>query len=176
MFVIYRSDVTYILFPRSSAGLPSSRDQKSSMPCFIYSKSIRPDMDATIELAATLNFPQFQRDTEYVAPVSDNSEYPMLMGDIGSTDGISMNKKDYKKITNEFVVPHSSAKHTKLSRTSYAVGALARFNLNAGSSIQKPKKWCHSVRWAKPKAQTLSEHRRSIGRMRALSRRRDPHR
>jgi coenzyme F420-reducing hydrogenase alpha subunit len=29
------------------------------------------------------------------------------------------------------VVPHSSAKHAKLSRESYAVGALARFNLNS---------------------------------------------
>jgi coenzyme F420-reducing hydrogenase alpha subunit len=41
-----------------------------------------------------------------------------------------MNKKDYRDIANEFVVPHSSAKHAKLSRESYAVGALARFNLN----------------------------------------------
>jgi coenzyme F420-reducing hydrogenase alpha subunit len=52
------------------------------------------------------------------------------MGDVGSTDGVRMNKKDYRKITNEFVVPHSSAKHAKLSRESYAVGALARLNLN----------------------------------------------
>ena len=41
-------------------------------------------------------------------------------------------KEDYLAITNEFLVPHSSAKHAKLSRSSYAVGALARFNLNAG--------------------------------------------
>jgi len=53
------------------------------------------------------------------------------MGNIGSTDGVRMHKKDYRKITNEFIVAHSSAKHTKLSRESYAVGALARFNLNA---------------------------------------------
>ncbi len=52
------------------------------------------------------------------------------MGEVGSTDGVRMNKKEYKNVTNEFVVPHSSAKHTKLSRESYAVGSLARFNLN----------------------------------------------
>lgn len=50
-----------------------------------------------------------------------------------------MNKKDYKKITNEFIVPHSSAKHAKLSRESYAVGALARFNLNAEKLHPKAK-------------------------------------
>jgi len=93
--------------------------------------AMRPDMDATVSLAASLKFPEFERDTEYVALVSDDAEYPLLMGDIGSTDGVRMNKKDYKKITNEFIVPHSSAKHAKLSRESYAVGALARFNLNA---------------------------------------------
>ena len=92
---------------------------------------MRGDMDATVKLAASLKFPHFERDTEYVALVSDDDEYPLLMGDIGSTDGIRMNKSDYRKITNEFIVPHSSAKRTKLSRKSYAVGALARFNLNA---------------------------------------------
>lgn len=96
-------------------------------------------MEATVELAASLKFPEFQRDTEYVALVSDDAEYPLLMGDIGSTDGIRMNKKDYKNITNEFIVPHSSAKHAKLSRESYAVGALARFNLNAEKLHPKAK-------------------------------------
>ncbi len=93
--------------------------------------SLREDMAPTIELAAGLKFPEFERDTEYVALVSDDAEYPMLSGDIGSTDGIRMDKHDYRKITNEFVVPHSSAKHTKANRDSYMVGALARFNLNA---------------------------------------------
>ncbi|OHD57608.1 MAG: hydrogenase/sulfur reductase subunit alpha [Spirochaetes bacterium GWF1_51_8] len=98
-----------------------------------------PDMNATVELAASLKFPEFQRETEYVALVSDDAEYPLLMGDVGSTDGVRMNKKDYKKITNEFIVPHSSAKHAKLSRASYAVGALARFNLNAGKLRKEAK-------------------------------------
>ncbi len=94
--------------------------------------NMRPDMDATLELAASLKFPEFERDTEYVALVSDDDEYPMLAGDIGTTDGKRFSKKDYRKATNEFVVSHSSAKFTKLSRESYAVGALARFNLNSG--------------------------------------------
>jgi len=113
-------------------------------------KKMRPDMDATVELAASLKFPEFERDTEYVALVSDNGEYPLLMGDIGSTDGVRMNKKDYRKITNEFVVPHSSAKHAKLSRESYAVGALARFNLNSEKLHPKAKEIAAAMRM-KPK-------------------------
>jgi sulfhydrogenase subunit alpha len=100
---------------------------------------MRHDMDATVALNPYLTFPAFERDTEYVALVSDENEYPLLMGDIGSTDGIRMNRKDYREITNEFIVPHSSAKHTKLSRESYAVGALARFNLNAGKLHPRAK-------------------------------------
>ena len=100
---------------------------------------LRIDMDATVELAATLKFPEFERDTEYVGLVSDDSEYPLLTGDIGSTDGVRMNKKDYRNISNEFIVSHSSAKRTKLSRESYAVGALARFNLNSEKLHSKAK-------------------------------------
>lgn len=93
-------------------------------------KGMIPDMDATVEFISNLRFPEFQRDTEYVALISDDREYPLLTGDIGSTDGVRMDKKGYREITNEFVVPHSTAKHTRLSRESYMVGALARFNLN----------------------------------------------
>jgi sulfhydrogenase subunit alpha len=106
---------------------------------------LRPDMDATVELAASLKFPEFERDTEYVALVSDEDEYPLLMGDVGSTDGVRMNKDDYKKITNEFIVQHSSAKHCKLSRDAYAVGALARFNLNADKLHPDAKKIADAI-------------------------------
>jgi len=100
---------------------------------------LRKDMEATVELAAKFKFPEFERDTEYVGLVSDNDEYPMLTGEVGSTDGVRKNKKEYKSITNEFIVPHSSAKFAKLSRASYAVGALARFNLNSKKLHPKAK-------------------------------------
>lgn len=100
---------------------------------------MRPDMDATVSLFSTLSFPEFERETEYVALVNGGEGYPLLEGEIGSTDGVRMKKKEYKSATNEFVVPHSSAKHTRLSRESYAVGALARFNLNSGKLHPKAK-------------------------------------
>lgn len=97
------------------------------------------DIQATIELASKLKFPNFQCETEYVGLVNDSQEYPFLEGDIGSTDGIKVIKEKYKKVTNEFVVPHSSAKHAKASRDSYMVGALARFNLNYDKLHHKAK-------------------------------------
>lgn len=107
--------------------LPREKDLDAMLNIFY---DMRPDMEATIELAVGLKFPEFERDTEYVALVSDDAEYPMLVGDIGSTDGKRLKKNEYKKVANEFVVPHSTAKHAKWNRESYAVGALARFNLN----------------------------------------------
>lgn len=102
---------------------------------------MRPDMDATVELIKTLapKIPVFERDTEYVALVNDGDEYPTYEGDIGSTEGIRLNKNDYRKLTNEYVVPHSSAKHSKSSTKSYMTGALARFNLNASKLNPKAK-------------------------------------
>lgn len=91
---------------------------------------LRDDTEATVELVSTFNFPVFERETEYVSLVSDGPDYPLLSGDLGSSEGIRMNKRDYRSMTNEFIVPHSSAKHTKLSRDAYAVGALSRLNMN----------------------------------------------
>ncbi len=122
--------------------LPKEKDLQAMLDLL---KGMVADMNATVELGATLKFPEFERDTEYVGLVSDDKEYPMLMGDAGSTDGVRKNKKEYKSITNEFVVPHSSAKHAKLSRDSYAVGALARFNLNADKLLPQAKEIANAI-------------------------------
>ncbi len=97
------------------------------------------DMAETLKLANALKFPDFNRETEYVALVSDDGEYPLLEGDIGSTDGKRFARKDYKKATNEFIDPRSSAKFTRLSRESFFVGALARFNLNSAKLHPRAK-------------------------------------
>jgi coenzyme F420-reducing hydrogenase alpha subunit len=89
----------------------------------------RADVDATVALFKTLPWPQFNRETEYVA-LSKPDEYAFIDGTITTTDGGSYHLNDYKKVTNERCVEHSSAKHTAHKRESYMVGALARFNVN----------------------------------------------
>ncbi len=93
---------------------------------------LRDDLAPSVELLAGLKFPEFERETEYVALVSDADEYPLFTGDVGSSDGVRKPKADYRAMTNEFLLPHSTAKHARLSRSSYMVGALARFNMNYG--------------------------------------------
>lgn len=76
------------------------------------------------------SLPSFERETEYVALVSENL-YALYDGDIGSSDTGLHPVTYYRNITNEYVVEQSTAKFTRHARDSYFVGALARFNLNA---------------------------------------------
>jgi len=89
----------------------------------------RDDMDETIALLQALPWPQFERETEYVS-LQKEDEYAFIDGRIATTDGFTYAIPDYRQVTNEFLVPHSTAKHTKHNRDSYMVGALARFNNN----------------------------------------------
>lgn len=89
----------------------------------------RQDMDLTIALFKSLPWPQFERETEYVA-LTKSDEYAFIDGTIISTDGASLSTNEYRQVTNEHLVPQSTAKHARHKRDSYMVGALARFNLN----------------------------------------------
>lgn len=98
----------------------------------------RKDVDETVALFKSLPWPQFNRETEYVA-LSKPDEYAFIDGTITTTDGGSYHINDYKKVTNERCVPHSTAKHTAHKRESYMVGALARFNVNYAQLHPKAK-------------------------------------
>jgi len=104
----------------SEADLLEMRKQFSTM---------KQDLLPTLELAKTFVFPEFHRETEYVA-LKNDSEYALLSGKVSSSRGVLKDKSEYKSITNEYLVPHSTAKHAKLTGDSYMVGALARFNIN----------------------------------------------
>jgi coenzyme F420-reducing hydrogenase alpha subunit len=91
-------------------------------------KQVTADV-AAIVLANADKLPDFTRETEFIGLTNDE-HYALYDGMIASTDGGKWPAKDYLKITNEYVVPQSTAKYTKHNRESYFVGALARFNLN----------------------------------------------
>jgi coenzyme F420-reducing hydrogenase alpha subunit len=92
--------------------------------------AVKPTKEvANIVLKNADKLPSFTRETEYIGLVSDK-EYALYDGIIGSSDTGKHDVNDYLSITNEFVVPYSTAKHAKHKRDSYMVGALARFNLN----------------------------------------------
>ena len=90
-----------------------------------------PDFLATIDTmeALTAMIPDFHRETEFISLRSDD-DYALYGGDICSTDTGRVPDGEYRRMTNEFVVPHSTSKHCKVNRSSYMVGALARWNNN----------------------------------------------
>lgn len=75
-----------------------------------------------------LQIPKFERKTTYLALGGEG--YPLLSGSLITSCGKNIDKKDYKTLVQEEVVAHSTAKHCTIDGEPYAVGALARFNLN----------------------------------------------
>ena len=88
-----------------------------------------PDLAAMVTLFKEFKLPEFTRETEYIA-LKHPEEYAFTCGAISSTDTGIAALEQYLDITNEYCVPHSTAKFTKHARKSYAVGALARVNNN----------------------------------------------
>jgi len=98
-----------------------------------------PDLEATLELFQTLRIPDFKRQTEYIS-LKSKEEYAFYDGVIASTDAGTTPVENYRSWTNEYLVPHSTAKYTKHVRDSYMVGPLARFNNNHDQLSPRAKK------------------------------------
>ena len=87
------------------------------------------DLAAVVDLIKTLELPDFSRETEFVSLKGDG-DYPYLGREMISTDGVHKAAADYRAMTNEYVTEDNTSKWCKLSRETFAVGALARFNNN----------------------------------------------
>lgn len=94
-----------------------------------------PDLHATVDTIKSVAgaIPDFQRPTEYMA-VSNDKEYGLYDGYVEAMlpdgDRAIYGVSDYRKCTNEYIVPQSTAKYTKNRMDSYTACALARFNIN----------------------------------------------
>lgn len=89
----------------------------------------REDVWQTVATLKTLSLPSFERETEYIS-LTHPDRFAFYEGDIKSSDGYVVPATEYRSVVNEYIVPFSTAKHTRWHRESYAVGALARVNNN----------------------------------------------
>jgi coenzyme F420-reducing hydrogenase alpha subunit len=118
--------------PGGFSSLPTVRDLQTLRKQL---EAALPDMEATLETIKAIApaIPAFDRPTEYMA-VARSKEYGLFDGYIETVlpdgDRSVYGVSDYRKCTNEYIVPQSTAKYTKNRLNSYAVGALARFNVN----------------------------------------------
>ncbi len=84
--------------------------------------------------------PAFDRETEYIS-LKNGDQYTFYHGNIASTDTPQVTDiHEFESVVNEYVSLHSTAKWTKWHRDSYAVGALARFNVNGDLLLPEAKK------------------------------------
>ncbi len=114
-----------------------------------------PDAVETYKLLVELasNIPDFERPTEYVALV-DDVEYGLYDGKIGTLmpDGSReiLEVANYRRVTNEYVSPLSTAKYTRHNMDSYMAGALARINLNYDQLHPEAKKIAEGLGFSTP--------------------------
>lgn len=84
----------------------------------------------TVRWVATLPFPAFEQDYEFVA-LHHPKEYPFNEGRLISNKGLNIPVSDYENHFAEEHVEHSNALHSvHLQRGAYHVGPLARYSLN----------------------------------------------
>jgi coenzyme F420-reducing hydrogenase alpha subunit len=84
----------------------------------------------TVKWVATLPFPEFERDYEFVA-IRHPDEYAIIEGQLVSNRGINTPIRGYDDYLTEEHVAHSTALHTIVKgRDACHVGPMARYSLN----------------------------------------------
>lgn len=84
-----------------------------------------PDLEATVELFAAFDYPQFDRQREALC-IESESQYPLHGYQLVSSGGDNYQVNDYREKIEEYLSPHSTAKLARTERGSYMVGPQAR--------------------------------------------------
>jgi len=93
-------------------------------------KAARDAALETVQWAARFDFPDRERDYEFVA-LRHETDYPFYEGRIVSTSGLNIAPAEYDAHFEETQVEHSTALHAHMKNGgAYLVGPLARYNLN----------------------------------------------
>jgi sulfhydrogenase subunit alpha len=106
---------------------------------WIKSRAIQfmPFVFKTVNLFCELDYPDCPEDeTVYACCDPGDGKYGFWGDEILLSTGEKFFRDDYKELTNEFVVSHSYAKHSRYKGKPYSVGALARVNV-IGERLKK---------------------------------------
>ncbi len=93
---------------------------------------------STIELFASLNYPEFENKTQYLA--LDDNGYSTISGNIVSSDQ-QINSDDYLKHISEEIKEYSTAKFSTVNNKPFFVGSLSRLNNHADSVSKDTQKF-----------------------------------
>ncbi len=110
-------------------GFTMTPDKKELIRFKMRLQEAQDDLARTAELFRSFIIPDFIRETEFVS-LRDDASYAFIGGNLASSDGVRRREHEYRAMTNEYIVEQSTSKWSRLSRESFAVGALARVNNN----------------------------------------------
>ena len=125
---------------------------KSELLRFKYeAESLIPDAERGVEILRNLRQPTYMEEgMTFMCVKPEHDRYGWVADRILVSNGQEFNAWDYRKLTNERVVPHSMAKRSRFQDKPYFVGALARFNLlgerldgTAGEHFRR----CYNLSW-----------------------------
>lgn len=95
-----------------------------------------PFVQKTVDLFCGLDYPDApDAETTYVCCEPGDDRFGFWGDEIIVSTGDKIFRNDYAQLTNEFVVPHSYAKHSRYQGKPFSVGALARI-VNIGERLQ----------------------------------------
>ncbi|MVT14923.1 MAG: Ni/Fe hydrogenase subunit alpha [Euryarchaeota archaeon] len=96
-------------------------------------------IEETLKIVAKLNFPNVEENYEFVAMVKPD-EYPMIEGNIASSEGINIPVEKWEENFEEIQVPYSNAYHVvHKGKGSFITGPLARYALNYDNLTPRAK-------------------------------------
>jgi sulfhydrogenase subunit alpha len=105
---------------------------------FIKERAIQfmPFVYKTVDLFCGIEYPTSPvADTHYVCCEPGNGKFGFWGDEILISTGEKFFRDDYQQVTNEFIVSHSYAKHSRYQGNPFTVGALARI-VNLGGRLE----------------------------------------
>ncbi|NOJ28670.1 MAG: hypothetical protein DA328_00705 [Nitrososphaeraceae archaeon] len=113
--------------------VPSKEEVDGLLTQLIDSRNIVIDL---IKIFYECDF-EFKRDCNFVALVT--KDFSFLEGEIRSTDGTTIQEKDYWTYLKRVIIPYSQSAGFLFNKKEYMVGALSRMNLNKNSINKKSR-------------------------------------
>jgi len=111
-------------------------DEEKLLNIKMQSQEMLDFAEKGVEIVAGFDIPTFfDSDTVFMCCEPGDGKYGLVGDQIRISTGEVVNVEEYKKLTNERFVSHSSAKHCLYNGKPYTVGALARMN-NLGNRLK----------------------------------------
>lgn len=129
-------------------GVPRREELRALIPDFQW--CLRAAID-TAKWVAEFPFREFEVDYQYVS-LHNAQQYPIMHGQVCTSDGTRLDVSDYESFFFEEQVPHSTALHSYRvkDRQRYFVGPLARINMNRETLSPAASRVADEIGWQTP--------------------------